>query len=585
MVFDEASQCTVESGFPVLLRAKRVVIAGDEKQMPPSAYFRLGAGSDEDDMLAAESLLTLARTRVAHAGLSWHYRCRDEALIAFSNHAMYHGGLLTIPATAGPAAPSALKWVRVPDGKYDAGENRPEAEKVVDVLHELLERSPRPSVGIVTFNLRQRRAVLDALDARKANDRVFAELHGEAESHASLDERPFVKNLEQVQGDERDVIVFSLGHAPVERSRRGQPSGEHYVPARFGPLGQRGGERRLNVAISRAKQECYVVSSFEPSQMSVASTRNEGPKLFKQFLEFTHHMSHGRQSQAQRILDLVREARLSPHQRHRKVPVDGYTPLVTQIALALEQERVPFELEVGASELRVPLAVLAPDDPTRFVLAILTDEGTQPLDAFEKHVHRPAVLRLRDWKVLHVTAASWMRRKEEILHAIFELVPGVRGAMSNEVWKQHRAARRSLPAPTPQAAPPRRPRATALAAVGGLADEEAEHAASPPPSKGRSAVGLGRRRRALRQGAAASRAARLDERDRASQLGRRSTPRTAVREAARRLGRRLALRRSGHAGRRVEGLPQRRREVTPSVSPRRAWKLEGGSPRSPGRAR
>jgi hypothetical protein len=174
VVFDEASQCTVEAGLPVLLRAKRVVIAGDEKQMPPSSYFALGSGEDDDaaaveddqrreirDILASESLLTLARTRCARAGLAWHYRCRDEALIAFSNHALYEGSLLTIPATSSRESTSPLRWVSVPDGEYDAGENKREAERVVDVVHELLERTPRPSIGVITFNLRQRKAVLD----------------------------------------------------------------------------------------------------------------------------------------------------------------------------------------------------------------------------------------------------------------------------------------------------------------------------------------------------------------------------------------------------------------------------------------
>ncbi len=240
VVFDEASQCTVEAGFPVLLRAKRVVIAGDEKQMPPSAYFALGGGDDDSeaedgapdddqravkDMLAAESLLTLARARVAHAGFNWHYRCRHEALIAFSNHAMYRGSLRTIPSVAGSAAPSPLHWVAVRNGVYESGENRPEAERTVDVIHDLLRQDVVPSVGVVTSNLKQRRAVLDAIDARSADDNDFGARWADVNNRASRDERPFVKNLEQVQGDERDVIVFSLGHAattaPPRCGRRG----------------------------------------------------------------------------------------------------------------------------------------------------------------------------------------------------------------------------------------------------------------------------------------------------------------------------------------------------------------------------
>ena len=481
VVFDEASQCTVEAGLPVLLRAKRVVIAGDEKQMPPSSYFSLGGGDDdaetsapdgEDqrevrDMLGAESLLTLARTRCAHAGLAWHYRCRDEALIAFSNHAMYRGSLLTIPGTASPGGPSPLQWVHVPDGVYDAGENLPEAERVVDVVHELLRRAPRPSVGVVTFNLKQRKAVLDAVEARALAEADFGRCWAEATSHDSLDERPFIKNLEQVQGDERDVIVFSLGHAPQDRKRKNGTT-ERYVPARFGPLGQRGGERRLNVAISRAKTGCCLVSSFEPAHLTVASARNEGPRLFKQFLEFAHHLHHGRRLDAARVLDLVREARATGDPRARRPAIEGLVPVATQLALALEEAGVPHETDVGASSFKIPVAVLDPRDPTRFALAILLDDADSDPSPFDLHVHRRAVLRTRGWQVLTLHAASWYRRGSELVEAIEALVPGARGAVHNDVYAEYRARRASAtaapaattaPAATPGPAPETRPAA------------------------------------------------------------------------------------------------------------------------------
>jgi hypothetical protein len=457
IVFDEASQCTVEAGLPVLARARRVVVAGDEKQMPPSSYFARSAGADDDDaprdddaegrelkdMLAAESLLNLARSRVPHSGLAWHYRCRDEALIAFSNHALYHGELLTIPATASPAAPSVIHWVPVHNGAYNDGANPPEAEAVVDLVHDLLARERAPSIGIVTFNLKQRRAILDAIDARCASSAAFARVWGDSNAGESLDQRPFVKNIENVQGDERDIIVFSLGHAPQERVRKGVATGEMYVPARFGPLGQRGGERRLNVAISRAKSECWVVASFPPSLLSVAQSKHLGPGLFKQFLEFAHHKSAGRHKPAEQVLDLVREARLSAPLRDRPPPLEAYTPLVVQIHDALEKEGVPVQLNVGASRFRVPLAVLDPADPTRFALAILPEEGSADdgtLSAFDRHVHRPNVLRDRGWLVLRITSASWRKRRGDVLRQILELVPGARGALETDVGRRHRPA-------------------------------------------------------------------------------------------------------------------------------------------------
>jgi tellurite resistance protein/RecA/RadA recombinase len=480
VVFDEASQCTVESGLPVLLRARRVVIAGDEKQMPPSSYFAMGGEDDEEiatsasepdrevlrDLLTAESLLALARPRVAHTGLDWHYRCRDEALIAFSNHAMYDGELRTIPSTAGAAAPSAIRWVAVPDGVYAGGENAPEARRVVDVVDELLGRARPPSIGVVTFNLKQRRAVLDAIDARAAADPAFRERWTAAASQDRLDERPFVKNLEQVQGDERDVIVFSLGHAPQVRRRQGVATDELYVPARFGPLGQRGGERRLNVAISRAKAECYVVASFEPSLLTVASSRHQGPRLFKHFLEFSHHLHHNRRLEAARVLDIVRSSARGTAAAHARAPIEGFIPLQTQVALALEAAGIPHEPDIGASEFRVSIAILDPADPARYALALLLDDPTQPADPFDLHVHRPGVLAQRAWQVLTITAASWYRRSHEILDEIAALVPGCRGAVHNEAYVRHREQARRRPVTTGVSTPTL---AVAVTRVGSLA--------------------------------------------------------------------------------------------------------------------
>lgn len=464
VVFDEASQCTVEAGLPVLMRAKRVAIAGDEKQMPPSSYFSLGSDPDDEpaataqdtdetkemvrDLLSAESLLSLARPRVAHTGLAWHYRCRDESLIAFSNHAMYEGGLLTIPSTTGAAAPSAIHWVQVENATYASGENATEAARVVDVVDELLARSPRPTIGVVTFNLKQRRAILDAVDSRASTDAAFREKWLDATTQGGLDERPFVKNLEQVQGDERDVIIFSLGHAPVERKRAGVATGETYVPARFGPLGQRGGERRLNVAISRAKASCYVVASFDPRQLTVASSKHQGPRLFKHFLEFAHHHHHGRKLEAARVLDLVRAQRLAASGARVRLPIDGFVPVQTQLALELEAAGIPYEADVGASGFRVPIAILSSDDPTRYSLAVLIDDTQGSADPFEHHVHRPGVLRQRGWDVLSISPASWFRRKAQLLDEIASRVPGCRGASKSDVYTRHREQQRKPSGPT-----------------------------------------------------------------------------------------------------------------------------------------
>ncbi len=430
VIFDEASQCTVESGLPVFLRAKQVVVAGDEKQMPPTSFFKGSVSGTEDDdltdeqaqardMFAAESLLALTRGRCPHAGLKWHYRCREEELIAFSNHAMYEGELLTIPSVSGPHGTPALRWVPVQGGVYDGGVNEVEAARVVELLAELLGRDRPPSVGVVTFNLKQRQAILDQLETRIEQDEAFAALWQTASAHEELDERPFVKNLESVQGDERDVIVFSLGHAPVRRSRRGG-QGELYVPARFGPLGQRGGERRLNVAISRAKAECYVVSSFDPALLRVGGSTHSGPRLFKGYLDYAHALSTRRFEVAAHILDAVRGTpRAATLAVRAGAKVDGHVPLEVQIMMALEPTGLRCAVHMGTSDFRIPLAVgRAEAADGAYALAVMTDEGGVGASAFDQFVHRPAVLRLRGWDVLHVDAATWAERRSDVLAQI-----------------------------------------------------------------------------------------------------------------------------------------------------------------------
>ncbi len=427
VIFDEASQCTVENGLPVLMRARRAVIAGDERQMPPSNFFKAGdddaeetseAGIEAREMFDAESLLVLARHRAQHMGLAWHYRCQQEELIAFSNHAIYGGRLNTIPSTVSRLAPAAVHWHDVADGCYENGANAPEARAVIDLVESLLRRPDAPSLGVVTFNLTQRRAILDEIDRRLGADTAFAELWLNANATPRIDDRPFVKNLESVQGDERDVIVFSLGHAPVERARR-DGKAERYVPARFGPLGQRGGERRLNVAVSRAKKEIHVIASFDPHMLSVARAKHDGPRLFKGFLQFARELAAGQRNHAERILQSMGTG--GQTQAHDLPPLPtSWVPLNAQVALALEALDIKCELNVGTSGFRVPLAVVDAANPGHYRLGILFDEVVAPDEVFERHIHVPSVLASRGWKLLRISSRQWDTQPDNVLAAIQE---------------------------------------------------------------------------------------------------------------------------------------------------------------------
>jgi hypothetical protein len=425
VIFDEASQCTVANGFPALLRARRVAIAGDDRQMPPTAFFKASRNDGEDetseqgepaDFLESESLLTLARQRMPARRLEWHYRCRDEDLIAFSNHAMYGGSLMTCPASAKPPMPPALRWVAVPEARYEDGRNDVEAEKVVDLVHELLGRPRPPTIGIVTFNLSQRLAVLDAIDRRRASDDEFTQRYAAAEAHEQLDDRPFVKNIESVQGDERDVIVFSLGHAPVERVHKTRGV-QRYVPARFGPLGQRGGERRLNVAVSRAREEAIVVASFHPDQLSVARAKNDGPRLFKAYLEYVHQLSSGARTLAARTLDLVRTSSDTSAPTSATIALPGFVPLAGQVAEALLARGIEASVHVGASRFKVDVALEGTLDGKSYRVAILCDEGDGDDGAYRR-TQRAAALRQRGWRVAHVDGIEWLFEREAVLARI-----------------------------------------------------------------------------------------------------------------------------------------------------------------------
>ena len=257
--------------------------------------------------------------------------------------------------------------------------------------------------------------ILDEIDARRTADPMFAAAFDTATFAEALDARPFVKNLEFVQGDERDAIIFSLGHAPVPRKRR-DGSEETYVPARFGPLGQKGGERRLNVAVSRAKSEIIVVSSFNPGMLSVAHTKNDGPPMFKAFVEFARHLGEGRRNQAEKNLSLVNE---SPKSKARKSTENSrFLALHHQIALELEQHGLAVETMIGTSEFRLPVAIVHRGNGHAYSLAILCDDGTSMPDIYEDYVHVPNVLAHRNWQHLRITSREWHRKKPEVLARI-----------------------------------------------------------------------------------------------------------------------------------------------------------------------
>ena len=415
-IVDEASQLAMERAIPFLYRAKRAVIAGDEKQLPPFDLFQARAdgaaergGADETERRHDErSLLDLARVGHTALGLAWHYRSRYPALIDFSNHAFYGGSLNVAPdARFDPSCPP-IRWVEC-DGTWDDHVNEREAGEVVRQVRGAWADAAAsgrdlPTVGVITFNEAQQNLVLDRVEEARESDGEFGRLYGLAHEGGRRDAALFVKNIENVQGDERDVIVFSVGYAPGADGR---------FSNRFGPLNLKGGENRLNVAVTRARETMVVVSSIDPSMIS-ASSANDGPRRFRQFLEYARAVSRmdaaGQQDVLAR-LDAESGAGGSSSATAGAGAGAAGDVLGGRIREALEGAGYRVEAGLGFSGYRIDLAVVDPRDENRYAVAIEYDGPTfrSARSVMERDVMRPGLLRSRGWAFERTWSRSWWK--------------------------------------------------------------------------------------------------------------------------------------------------------------------------------
>ena len=401
VIFDEASQMYVEKGLPAIMRGKKVVVAGDHKQLRPSS---LGAGRIDADMvdgdesdtaaLEEESLLDLARFRYRDVMLNYHYRSRYEELIAFSNYAFYHGRLFVSPNPAPPERPP-IEVHMMDDAMWQNRSNIKEAKYIVNLLKKILkERKNSETIGIITFNITQRDLIDDLIDEECQEDPWFASVV-EAESKRTEngeDVGLFVKNIETVQGDERDIIIFSVGYAKNENGR---------LVKNFGWLGQDGGENRLNVAISRSKRKVHVVMSFDPEELDVSGSKNEGPKLLKKYLEFSCAVSNGDNEKAEGILKSFGDTGAA-----KDLWFDS--EFENQVFDALTQRGYLVDTQVGVGGYRIDLAV---KKDGKYVLGIECDGKLyhSSASARERDFHRQNYLESRGWRIHRVWSPSWWK--------------------------------------------------------------------------------------------------------------------------------------------------------------------------------
>jgi very-short-patch-repair endonuclease len=400
VIFDEASQITPWDAVGSIARGKQVVIAGDPRQMPPTNFFQRGSSGSEFDGDVEGDLESILDECLAvgipRHSLNWHYRSRHESLIAFSNYTYYGNNLITFPSAA--TRDSAVSWRRV-HGVYAKGRgqtNQLEAEAIVEETVKRLTDTAfiksGQTLAIITLNSKQQKLIEDLLDAARRE-------HPEIEPYFSeeLSEPVVVKNLETVQGDERDVILLGICYGPTAL-------GAGTMSMNFGPLNRDGGERRLNVAITRAKEEMIVFTSFDPSMIDLNRTSARAVRDLKHFLEFA---DRGPRALAEAV--------------HGSV--GGFdSPFEEAVAGRLQEKGWEVVSQVGVSRFRIDLGIVDPDQPGDFLVGIECDGATyhRSSTARDRDKVRAAVLEGLGWTLLRVWSTDWFvdqEREIERLHA------------------------------------------------------------------------------------------------------------------------------------------------------------------------
>lgn len=391
VVFDEASQLPTCKAVGALARGKEAVIVGDPKQMPPTSFFSTNTVDEEN--LEAEDLESILDDCLAlnmpETHLLWHYRSRHESLIAFSNRKFYENKLYTFPSVSD--RDTRVRLVPV-EGFFDRGKTRQNRAEAEAILAELTRRYQDPalrdqSVGVVTFNINQQNLIDDLLTEACAKDPAL-------DAWANQSAEPlFIKNLENVQGDERDVILFSVGYGPDQE-------GKLYM--NFGPLNRDGGWRRLNVAVSRARQEMVVFSTLAPEQIDLTRSSAEGVAALRDFLAY------------------AKSGTLPPAPAGRRNEPEAQE-ISLEIAAALQEKGYETETMVGHSAYRVDLGVVDPENPGKYLLGVVLDGPAYGAakTARDRELGQLSVLRGLGWKLHRVWTMDWWDNSEKELAALF----------------------------------------------------------------------------------------------------------------------------------------------------------------------
>ncbi|WP_239025493.1 DUF3320 domain-containing protein [Roseicyclus persicicus] len=438
LVIDEASQIRPEDALGVIARARQIVVVGDQKQLPPTSFFdRLVDDVEENDedeeetVVGAtasdmESILSLCEARgLRQRMLEWHYRSRDPSLIRVNNAEFYEDRLVLPPSPLQLDPDYGLKFRRVPgvyarggSGLGRQGTNRIEAEAVVAAMADHARNWPDLSLGVVAFSKAQATMLTEVLELQRRRDPVLDGFLREGKA-----EDVFVKNIENVQGDERDVILISVGYGPQE------PNGR--LPAMsFGPVNGEGGERRLNVLFSRSRVRCEVFASFDPGDIDPSRSSREGPRVLKRFLDF---------------------AKTGQIESHAPTGLDADSPFEEDVARVIRAQGFLADPQVGSRGFRIDIGVRHPDRPGQYLLAVECDGAAYhaALWARERDRLRQGILENLGWRFHRIWSTDWFHHRAREIERLRTALEGARAAMDDGIrvrGANHGSERATLPA-------------------------------------------------------------------------------------------------------------------------------------------
>ena len=359
--------------------------------------------------LEVESLLDLAMARYNSANLTYHYRSRHQELIDFSNCAFYSGNLQVAPNIYTGKGAKPMERYKV-DGRWVDRKNMAEAKKVVDIIKNILAtRKHNESIGVITFNSDQQAAIADAIDKEAQADAKFRiQIANEkVRTDDGEDTGLFVKNLENVQGDERDIIIFSIGYAPNEVGK---------IYTNFGSLSAEGGENRLNVAITRAKTKIIVVTSIEPEDLKVEESKNQGPRLLREYLSYVRSVANGDKAHAGAILRALCPA-VDPGSELRLLT--SIPSVEEQMKERLEKMGYKVDIGLGNKNSRISLAVYD-GSCDKYLIGVELDKDAfaSSASAMERDVYKPKFLEGRGWTVMRVWSRDWWLSPSRVIRSI-----------------------------------------------------------------------------------------------------------------------------------------------------------------------